>query len=89
MKLVNSIGERLTKHTAISRIYSDDFAGVAQWQSTSFPSWLRGFDSHHPLQVSLAASPHRQQSRQKTGGAGIAPGKAYFVGGDTHGKAKI
>jgi hypothetical protein len=27
-------------------------AGVAQWQSTSFPSWLRGFDSLHPLQIS-------------------------------------
>ena len=25
-------------------------AGVAQWQSSSLPSWLRGFDSHHPLQ---------------------------------------
>ncbi len=25
-------------------------AGVAQWQSAGFPSQLRGFDSHHPLQ---------------------------------------
>ena len=25
------------------------FAGVTQWQSSSFPSWLRGFDSLHPL----------------------------------------
>ena len=24
-------------------------AGVAQWQSPSLPSWLRGFDSHHLL----------------------------------------
>ena len=24
-------------------------AGVAQWQSSSLPSWSRGFDSHHPL----------------------------------------
>ena len=24
-------------------------AGVAQWQSSSLPSWLRGFDSLHPL----------------------------------------
>ena len=30
---------------------SDHFyAGVAQWQSASLPSWLRGFDSLHPLQ---------------------------------------
>ena len=27
-------------------------AGVAQWQSSSLPSWPRGFDSHHPLQSS-------------------------------------
>ena len=26
------------------------FADVAQWQSTRFPSQLRGFDSRHPLQ---------------------------------------
>jgi hypothetical protein len=26
------------------------FAGVTQWQSASLPSWIRGFDSHHPLQ---------------------------------------
>ena len=26
------------------------FAGVAQWQSSSLPSWLRGSDSRHPLQ---------------------------------------
>ena len=25
-------------------------AGVAQWQSSSLPSWLCGFDSRHPLQ---------------------------------------
>ena len=24
-------------------------AGVVQWQNTSLPSWIRGFDSHHPL----------------------------------------
>ena len=26
------------------------YAGVAQWQSSSLPSWLRGFDSLRPLQ---------------------------------------
>ena len=25
------------------------FAGVIQWQNRSFPSFLRGFDSHRPL----------------------------------------
>ena len=25
------------------------YAGVVQWQNTSLPSWIRGFDSHHPL----------------------------------------
>ena len=24
-------------------------AGVVQWSNTSLPSWIRGFDSHHPL----------------------------------------
>ena len=33
-------------------------AGVTQWQSSSLPSWLRGFDSHHPL--SSPKSPERQ-----------------------------
>ena len=27
-------------------------AGVAQWQSSSLPSWLCGFDSRHPLHSS-------------------------------------
>lgn len=26
-------------------------AGVAQWQSTGFPSRLYGFDSRHPLHI--------------------------------------
>src|SRR5688500_12243075 len=26
-------------------------AGVVQWQNTSFPSWLRWFDSHHLLHL--------------------------------------
>ena len=32
------------------------FAGVTQWQSSSFPSWLRGFDSLHPLHYSRITS---------------------------------
>ena len=32
------------------------FAGVTQWQSSSLPSWLRGFDSHHPLQTACGSS---------------------------------
>ena len=31
-------------------------AGVAQWQSSSLPSWLRGFDSRHPLEATCAGS---------------------------------
>src|SRR5215472_10994891 len=31
-------------------LVGDRSAGVAQWQSSSLPSWLCGFDSHHPLQ---------------------------------------
>jgi peptidoglycan/LPS O-acetylase OafA/YrhL len=30
-------------------------AGVVQWQNGSFPSCIRGFDSHHPLQYLTAA----------------------------------
>ena len=29
--------------------YSNIFADVVQWQNSSFPSWLCGFDSHHLL----------------------------------------
>ena len=29
--------------------YGASNAGVAQWQSSSLPSWRRGFDSRHPL----------------------------------------
>ena len=28
-------------------------AGVIQWQNRSFPSFLRGFDSHRRLQIFL------------------------------------
>ena len=33
-----------------------DYAGVAQWQSSSFPSWSRGFDSHHLLHYRINGS---------------------------------
>jgi hypothetical protein len=33
-------------------------AGVAQWQSRSFPSLRRGFDSLHPLQISVQRNPY-------------------------------
>ena len=32
-------------------------AGVAQWQSSSLPSWLCGFDSRHPLRRAEEAAP--------------------------------
>jgi hypothetical protein len=32
-------------------------AGVAQWQSSSLPSWLCGFDSRHPLRHAEGAAP--------------------------------
>ncbi len=34
-------------------------AGVVQWQNTSFPSLIRGFDSPHPLYRDLPFSPRR------------------------------
>ena len=36
------------------RLPLHNLAGVAQWQSSSLPSWSRGFDSHHPLQQPYA-----------------------------------
>jgi hypothetical protein len=33
------------------RLFS--FAGVVQWQNTSFPRMRRGFDSLHPLQINM------------------------------------
>ena len=38
-------GQRYTLKRGTLYIY----AGVVQWQNTSLPSWIRGFDSHHPL----------------------------------------
>src|SRR5271163_1044884 len=43
-------------------------AGVAQWQSSSLPSWLCGFDSHHPLQR-CAVLPRHGQARPTGGGS--------------------
>ena len=34
----------------VTPIFCDSYAGVVQWQNTSLPSQIRGFDSHHPLQ---------------------------------------
>ena len=41
----------------------DPFAGVAQWQSSSLPSWLRGFDSLHPLQFAGVVKWQTQQTQ--------------------------
>ena len=32
------------------------YAGVVQWQNTSLPSQIRGFDSHHPLSGKTGAT---------------------------------
>ena len=34
-------------------------AGVVQWQNGSFPSFIQGFDSPHPLQVEVQKGPER------------------------------
>ncbi len=39
-----------------------DHAGVAQWQSASFPNSIRGFDSLHPLHAPLAQRIERHAS---------------------------
>ena len=46
--------------TAINGVCRRGRAGVAQWQSSSFPSWPRGFDSHHPLHTNSSISSDRQ-----------------------------
>ena len=35
------------------RINGLEYAGVVQWQNGSFPSFIRGFDSLHPLHIPL------------------------------------
>ncbi len=42
-------------------------AGVIQWQNRSFPSFLRGFDSHRPLQL------RRENTNEM---------RRFFLGGD-------
>ena len=43
------------------------YAGVIQWQNRSFPSFLRGFDSHRPLQL------RRENTNEM---------RRFFLGGD-------
>ena len=57
-------------------------AGVVQWQNTSFPSLIRGFDSPHPLQ-SLSASgsgspdPEPTSTQQECSRLGIGGTRAF------------
>ena len=54
-----------------------DSAGVVQWQNTSFPSSIRGFDSPHPLHRSIhrAVQPsHRTVARSRPGAQAVAVG---------------
>ena len=47
------------------------YAGVAQWQSVSLPSWLREFDSHHPLHFLCAFSSAGQSIALLRRGSGV------------------
>jgi hypothetical protein len=40
---------RMLRAPSRSRVRASGAAGVAQWQSSSLPSWLCGFDPRHPL----------------------------------------
>ncbi len=43
-----------TLETITTTLESGPFAGVVQWQNGSFPSFIRGFDSLHPLHLSTS-----------------------------------
>ncbi len=46
----------LLSQTSMVRIHlSPPSAGIVQWQNTSFPSWLCGFDSRCPLHCQIYA----------------------------------
>ena len=53
------------RHFGIIRVVRLGNAGVAQWQSSSLPSWLRGFDSLRPLQTVLPGWRNGSRGRLK------------------------
>ena len=57
---------------------SDD-AGIAQWQCTSFPNWLRGFDSRYPLFSINFASPVCRQAGKIYQHKIPRPWPGYFI----------
>lgn len=64
--------------------YPPRFAGVAQWQCSSFPSWPRGFDSPHPL-FERGSAEGLLDLRQKTQDRGrrpkTEPRQRFAIGG--------
>ena len=51
-KVLNAVVPRkVSLKSAWIWIVPPRYAGVVQWQNTSLPNWLCGFDSHHLLQL--------------------------------------